>query len=218
MGYHTYSWDREMDFRRPLTVITTSLDGDVLAVLAGAEDEFSGRRLHRVLGRGSEHGVRKAVERLVEEGIVQRRQAGQAKLYRLNRDHLAAPCVEDLSSLRAQLIARLREAAAGWNPRPHSSFLFGSVARGEASPGSDLDLLVIRAEGTPEEEPAWRDQLAALERDATSWTGNDARILEYGESELLDAAVRPLILQVLAEGIELYGSRHGLRRSIGRGT
>lgn len=207
-----------MDFRRPLTVITTSLDGDVLAVLAGAEDEFSGRRLHRVLGRGSEHGVRKAAERLVEQGIVHRRQAGQAKLYRLNRDHVAASYVEGLSSLRAQLVVRLREAVAGWNPRPHSSFLFGSVARGEAGPRSDLDLLVIRAEGTPEEEPAWRDQLAALERNATAWTGNDARILEYGEIEMSDRAVRQLLLQVLAEGIELHGSRQGLRRSIERGS
>jgi predicted nucleotidyltransferase len=200
-----------MDFRRPLSVVTPTLDGDVLAVLAGAEEEFSGRRIHRILGSGSEHGVRKAAERLVEQGIVISRRAGQAKLYKLNRDHLASSHIEGLVTLRVQLVARLRAAIGEWAVAAHSVLLFGSVARGEASPESDLDLLVIRPSDVEEEAVGWREQLAVLERDATGWTGNEARILEYGEDELADSMVRRVVGEALTDGIELYGSRRGIR-------
>jgi predicted nucleotidyltransferase len=177
----------------------------------GAEEEFTGRRIHRVLGHGSEQGVRRAADRLVDQGIVIRRRAGQAKLYRLNREHVAAPHVEGLTSLRKQLVARLEAAVAGWSRPPYFALLFGSVARGEAGPQSDLDLLVVRDFGTDEDDPQWREQLAGLERDATSWTGNEARIVEYAMHDLVDAEVQLVLAKALLEGVDLWGSRQDLR-------
>jgi predicted nucleotidyltransferase len=200
-----------MDFSRPLSVVVPTLDGDVLGVLAGAEDEFTGRRIHRVLGHGSEEGVRKAADRLVAQGIVIRRQAGQAKLYSLNRSHLAAQYVEGLSSLRAQLIKRLRGTARTWKKPASVVFLFGSVARGEAGTDSDLDLFVVRRIDTRESSTVWQQQLADLERDATVWTGNEARIVEYGKRELADPAVREVAEEVLEDGIAIVGTRTRLR-------
>jgi len=205
-----------MDFRRPLSVVAPTLDGDVLGVLAGAEEEFTGRRIHRVLGHGSEHGVRKAADRLVEQGIVTRRQAGQAKLYSLNRGHLAAPYVEGLGSLRSQLIERLERTVAAWKKPAAVVFLFGSVARGEAGPESDLDLLVVRRLDTKEESPNWQDQLAALEREATVCTGNEARVIEYGKADLADPDVRGVVEEALDEGVPIYGTRVRLRRLLDR--
>lgn len=205
-----------MDFRRPLSVVAPTLDGDVLGVLAGADDEFTGRRIHRVLGHGSEHGVRKAADRLVEQGIVTRRQAGQAKLYSLNRSHLAAPYVEGLGSLRSQLVKRLKESVHAWKKRPAFVFLFGSVARGDAGPESDLDLLVVRRLDTKEESPSWQDQLAALEREATVWTGNEARVIEYGKRDLADPDVRGVVEAALEDGVALFGSRLRLRGLVDR--
>jgi predicted nucleotidyltransferase len=205
-----------MDFRRPLSVVAPTLDGDVLGVLAGAEEEFTGRRIHRVLGHGSEHGVRKAADRLVEQGIVTRRQAGQAKLYSLNRSHLAAPYVEGLGTLRAQLVQRLKDAVAGWKKPPAVVFLFGSVARGEAGAESDLDLLVVRRFDTKEETPRWQEQLADLEREATIWTGNEARIIEYGKRELAEAEVRSVVEGALEDGVAIFGTRQRLRRLLDR--
>ncbi len=207
-----------MDFQRPLSVTTPTLDGDVLAVLAGADEEFTGRRIHRLLGRGSEHGVRKAAERLVEQGIVVKRQAGQAKLYGLNRNHLAAPYVLGLAALRAQLVERLEKRVAAWAVPAHTVLLFGSVARGEAQAGSDLDLLVVRLADIDDEAPEWREQLADLERDATAWTGNEARVLEYGESDLDDAAVRLVVEEALLDGLEISGSRRQLRGMLRKGS
>lgn len=204
-----------MDLQRPLRLVTPTLDGDVLGVLAGADEEFSGRLIHRLLGRGSEPGVRRAADRLVEEGIVLRRQAGRAKLYRLNREHLGAPYVCGLASLRGQLIAQLGETVAKWSPLAAGVILFGSVARAEAGPVSDIDLLVVRLEAVSEDDAFWREQLAQLEKEATAWTGNEARIVEYGELEFGDEAVRPVVEDALKDGIDLSGTRRKLRSLLG---
>jgi predicted nucleotidyltransferase len=201
-----------MDFRRPLSVVAPTLDGDVLGVLAGAHEEFTGRQIHRVLGHSSEEGVRRAADRLVAQGIVSRRQAGQAKLYSLNRDHLAASSVEGLASLRSQLITRLKSEVRAWRKPPSVLFLFGSVARGEAEADSDLDLFVVRRLDTREGSAVWQQQLTDLETDATSWTGNEARIVEYGKRELAELGVRRVCEEVLEDGIAIYGSRERLRK------
>lgn len=204
-----------MDFRRPLAIVTPTLDGDVLAVLAGANEEFSGRRIHRVVAHGSENGIRNAADRLVEQGVVLRRRAGRANLYALNREHLAAPYIEGLVSLRGQLVDGLRKTISTWDTAPHSALVFGSVARGEAGASSDLDLLVVRPSEVSEDSGKWREQLAQLEDLGTAWTGNDARILEYDEGELRNVAARRVVEEALADGIELCGSRRSLRRLLG---
>ena len=200
-----------MDFKHPLAVVTPTLDGDVLSVLAGADEEFSGRRLHELVARGSENGIRRAAERLVDQGVVSSRPAGRANLYRLNRAHLAAPHVEGLAHLRRQLLEQVREVVSAWGMPPAVVMVFGSVARGEAGILSDVDLLVIRPAQVSEDLDGWREQLNLLEKVVSEWTGNDARVLEYGEADLQHEAVHDVIEAAVAEGIELYGSRRILR-------
>lgn len=202
-----------MDFAHPLRVIAPTLDGDVLTVLAGAKDEFSGRRLHGLVGHGSEAGIRKAAERLVNQGIVLRSQAGQAKLYRLNRQHVCAEGIEQIAAARSNLLTRLRADFRTWQVQPRAAALFGSAARGEASPGSDIDVLVIRPAAVEEDSATWRRQLNRLERSATAWTGNDARLVELGEGELPQA--RALLEEALGDGIELAGSLSAIRHALG---
>lgn len=109
-----------MDFRRPLQVVTPTLDGDVLSVLARADAEMTGRELQRVIGRGSHQGIRNAADRLTEQGVLSRRPSGNANLYRLNRDHVAASWIEGLASLPAQVLDRLRNAIDAWEQPPGS--------------------------------------------------------------------------------------------------
>jgi predicted nucleotidyltransferase len=90
-------------------------------------------------------------------------------------------------------------------------FLFGSVARGEAASESDLDLFVLRSIGTAADDPLWQEQLADLESNATLWTGNEARVLEYGERDLADPDVQKIVGQVIRDGIPIYGDRVRLR-------
>jgi predicted nucleotidyltransferase len=202
-----------MDFARPLQVVSPTLDGDVLTVLAGANEAFSGRRIHRLVGRGSEPGIRRAAERLVSQGIVLRHQAGRANLYQLNREHVSAEAIELLAEAPSQLISWLREEIASWKIAPRCAALFGSVARREAGPEGDLDLLVIRPVQVDEDSSTWTEQLASLARSATAWTGNDARIVELAEGELTQAG--PLLENVLNEGVELFGALQSVRGEIG---
>lgn len=206
-----------MDFRSPLRVVTPTLDGDVLAVLARSEVALTSGEIHRLLGRGSDEGIRKVLARLSGEGIVTREKAGRAFLYALNREHLAAPWVEGLAALPAQLIERLRQEIERWSVPAKFALLFGSVARGEARAGSDLDLLLIRSASCAEDDPRWRDQVLELERAASAWTGNDARVLEYGEGELAGLAGKePVLEEAARESIELVGSLRLFRRAITR--
>jgi hypothetical protein len=176
----------------------------VLSVLARAEAEMTGRELQRVIGRGSHQGVRNAADRLAEQGVVSRRSAGNANLYQLNRDHVAAAWIEGLASLPAQVLDRLRDAIDGWEQPP--------VARGEATPQSDLDLLVVRPADCEPDEPVWQEQLSTLQAHASAWTGNDARVLEFGEQELTDSEPQQVLTDAARDGIELYGTLRLLRR------
>jgi predicted nucleotidyltransferase len=207
-----------MDFRRPLQVVTPTLDGDVLSVLARAEAEMTGRELQRVIGHGSHQGIRNAADRLAEQGVVSRRSAGNAYLYELNRDHVAASWIEGLASLPAQVLDRLRDAIRRWEHPPTLVVLFGSVARGEATPESDLDLLVVRPADWEPDQPAWQEQLSNLQMLASAWTGNDARILELGEQELDISEPRQILADAARDGIELYGTLRLLRRRSGAST
>jgi UTP:GlnB (protein PII) uridylyltransferase len=207
-----------MDFRRSMLIVTPTLDGDVLGALARGELELSGRELARHVGRGSPEGIRRAADRLVGQGVLSRRAAGGANLYQLNREHLAAPFIEGLAGLRELLIERLRDLIGGWEERPKVALLFGSVARGEAHAESDLDLLIVRERGCDPHGEQWQSQLLDLERSATAWTGNDARVVEYGEEELGTDLAEPLLEQALADGLELFGSRRTLRRLIASGS
>jgi Nucleotidyltransferase domain len=207
-----------MDFRRPLEAVTPTLDGDVLRVLARADTEMTGRQIQHLTGHGSYQGVRNAADRLTRQGVVTRRAVGSANLYKLNREHVAAQWIEGLASLPEQIVARLRGLIETWAQPPILAMLFGSVATGQATPDSDLDLLVIRPGGCDPDATAWRDQLTNLEANATAWTGNDARVLEYGEDELERGEIEPLLKDALRDGIELYGSPRPLRRRARAGS
>jgi predicted nucleotidyltransferase len=213
-----------MDLARPLTVVSPTVDADVLAVLAGAEAEFTGRQVHQVAGRHSEKGVRNSLHRLVGQGVANARRAGRADLYSLNRQHLAAPYIVGLAGLRHELLARIRAELAGWQRAPIFAALFGSAATGRMRPDSDIDLLIVRPKGVDVEGAEWRRQLERLSTEVSACTGNDTRLLELDEDEVgrgLQSGER-VLADVRDEGVVLYGEEAYLRpgprsRRAGRG-
>lgn len=204
-----------MDFEQPLRVVTPTLDADVLGVLAGTTAGLTGREIGRLLGARSHEGTRRVLERLALQGVVLREPVGRAYSYRLNREHLAAPHVEALAALRQELVGRLRDRIGEWQTQPLLAVLFGSVARGDADPTSDVDLLVVRPAKVDPDADEWRRQLLDLERSTTAWTGNDTRVLEYGEREVRAAGRNERVLrEAHRDGIELYGDIGLLRRAM----
>lgn len=203
-----------MDFAHPLAVVTPTLDGDVLAVLALAETTFTTGQLHRVLGQHSEDGLRRALKRLVKQGIVVDFVAGNAHLYQLNRDHLAAAAILELASLPQRFRQRLEDVLKSWDPAPVHAAVFGSAARRTMRGDSDIDLLVIRPNGADER---WEDQVSALTVAATAWTGNEVRVLEYGEAEVRGLGnEEPVLSSIAAEGITVAGRPTWLRNILRR--
>ena len=196
-----------MDLARPLAVITPTVDGDVLAVLARAEASFTGRQVHQVAGRHSERGVRNALHRLSAQGIVTRHRVGSSDQYRLNRAHLAAPHVEALARLREELLRRVASELERWTVPAGFAALFGSAARGDMQPESDIDVLVIRPDAVKADDAQWRDQLDGLASNVTAWTGNDTRILEFGvrEARTALAAGDGVLLAARDSGLVLHG-------------
>ncbi|MEU7786111.1 nucleotidyltransferase domain-containing protein [Amycolatopsis sp. NPDC049159] len=195
-----------MDFERPLETVTPTLDGDVLAVLAGVESAFTTGRLHRLLGRYSEEGIRKVLQRLVRQGVVNADRVGNAFAYELNREHLAAEHVIGLANLRGQLLQRLESALELWKIQPKYGAVFGSVARGSMTAESDIDLVLVRLDGADEDR--WALQVDGLAADVSRWTGNDARILEFTVAEVVSRGRdEPVLNDILREGLTVAG-RH----------
>jgi predicted nucleotidyltransferase len=196
-----------MDLSRPYSAICPSLDGEVLHVLAGTEMGLTGRSIATLTGRRSHAGVLRVLDRLTEQGIVNRVELNFASLYSLNREHLAFPAVEAMMGLRDALSEAIKRKVAVWRIEPVSVSMFGSAARGDGDTRSDIDLLVVRPDEMPEEDARWRAQLTCLEADIFDWTGNRASVLDRSVAELarLQAERRPIIEELLSQALTLHG-------------
>lgn len=182
-------------------------------MLAGADAAFTGRQVHALIGERSQRGVQLGLDRLRRQGIVTAEPAGRAFIYRLNTNHLAAAHLRGLAHLRHEFLRRLRAEFDGWQPGPLAAFLFGSSARRDSTPDSDVDICLVRpSEVDDPDRPEWRSQVEALSATITSWTGNDARIVEFGIGEIKAGTThRSLLASIRAEGILLAGDESVLR-------
>jgi predicted nucleotidyltransferase len=202
-----------VDLAHPLAVVTPTLDGDILAVLALVDVAFTPGQLHRMLSRHSEDGIRRALRRLAGQGIVSVERAGSAYLYRLSGAHLAAEPIRALAQMRQTLLTRLEQRLESWVPAPVYGAVFGSAARGGMRNDSDIDLLLVRPDECDRDH--WDDLVALLSAEVTAWTGNDTRVLELSESEVLRSErEQPVLRDVVAHGMTVVGPAIWLRRAL----
>lgn len=197
----------------PLTTVTPTVGGDVLAALAGAEDWFTTARLHVLIPDRSREGIRRALSRLAEQGVVDVLVAGSTRTYQLNRDHLAAPAITALASMKAALLDRLRWQLEQWIPAPMFAGVFGSAATGVMSTSSDIDLFLLH----PGESPSgWDEALDALTTQARRWTGNPVNALVMTIDEARhSAAMEPILQDIANEAIPLIGTPRAFRQLTG---
>lgn len=197
-----------MDIARPYAAVSHTLDGDVLRVLANTTQVLTGREVAALTGRRSHSGVLDALHRLTEHGLVTRVELNRAYLFTLNREHLAAPAVEILMGMGAELLRRIRDALDSWVIAPAHVSMFGSAARGDGSTGSDIDLLVIRPGDLADDNATWRTQLADLKDQIRRWTGNHAQIVELTNEEVirLRKDERAIVAALRSDAVVLHGS------------
>jgi predicted nucleotidyltransferase len=188
-------------------VVTPTVDGDVLRVLALADASFTASQVQQLIGDHSVAGVRNCLARLQVQGIVLRNSAGKSFLFRLNREHLAAPAIGELARLKERLIKELRELIGSWQLTCAYGALFGSVARGDMRASSDIDLFLVRRSEVSGDDEIWANQLLELSRRIHGWTGNDSNVLEYGWEELQrGGSSDPVLDSVFREGVFLAGN------------
>lgn len=196
-----------MDLSNPLATVTPTLDAAVLLALAATTSMSTGGQVHRMARAGSADGVRKVLARLVAQGVVDAEVHPHATLYRLNRDHVAAGPILELTRLRARIIENISGDIQAWVPPPLHASLFGSFARAEADDASDIDILIVADRGADEE--VWQDRLDTLARDVRRWTGNDAHIVAITLDRLaaMVDSEEPLVDSWRSECLHLTGLR-----------
>jgi predicted nucleotidyltransferase len=115
----------------------------VLSVLYSHTDEsFYLRQLVRITGIGV-GAMQRELKQLTESGIIRRLQIGRQIFFQANTD---CPVFKELRDLIIKTIGVgdvLRSALVPLAERIQIAFIYGSLARGEETRGSDLDVLVV---------------------------------------------------------------------------
>jgi predicted nucleotidyltransferase len=223
-----------VDLSDPTRAVTPTLDGPVLAVLATSARPLTVGEVAAQAVRGSEIGVRRCLGRLVEQGLVRATEVGRNRVHELNRDHIAAAIAMQLADLRPSLWARLRETVGKWKVKPLYACAFGSAARGDGGPDSDIDVLLVHA-GFPGERRSgslrtldgllgaavdvltvpvvtqgeasrWRTQVDRLHEQVRAWTGNPLQALDVSAYEWAEGRRRQVALyqEIERDAIVLY--------------
>jgi predicted nucleotidyltransferase len=196
-----------MNLSKPLTSLIPSLEGEVLTVLATAEVAFTGAQVQRVIGNYSAKGVRNALQRLSDEGIVNRVSAGAADLYSLNRKHILCSAILAISKSKQEFTRLISAEIGKWKIQPLCAALFGSASRADMSRESDIDIFLARPAQISFENEDWRNQVTRLSRNGFALTGNQIQIFELSPLEIKKEfkTKNGVISSILQQGLVIHG-------------
>lgn len=197
-----------MDYRRPVEALIPGVQGRVLGVMARASTDLTMRGVADLAGVSPQQAS-VVIGKLVELGVVERRDVPPASLVRLVADNLAAQAVLSIASLRRDVLDRLSELASAIGPAPASLVVFGSFARGEADSESDIDVLAVRPLGLRDDDDEWTDALWAWASAARKAAGNPVNVIEAAAEEipgLLRRRGPSVWTDIVRDGVVLVGS------------
>lgn len=172
-----------MDFGRPIESVVPGAQGKLLAALARVPGPLTLRAVAEVAGISTGQ-CSQLLGNLVQLGIVDREDIPPAAHFRLVRDHVAAQPLLELLASRERFLERVTKAAARIRPAPVSIVVFGSLARGDASIDSDIDVLVVRRSEVAVDDTGWRDAIASWAAGAERASGSPLNLLEVDAAEV----------------------------------
>lgn len=187
-----------MYFGEPFGGVISGAFGATLAALLRTGTPLTGRQVHRLSEGGhSLWSVQEALKTLTRLGIIETRTVGRAHTHAINEAHATIAPLRALLDPVAMLESVLRESI---DHQVEAVILFGSIARGESTPTSDIDLAVIA--------PADWNRRAMLEDAVLDRLGNTCQVLVFTAAQLqeLAAAGEPVVRDILRDGVVVVGS------------
>jgi hypothetical protein len=171
-----------VDWTTPLAPIVHGVEGIVLDRLCRVSaPQTAGQLRRRADDRISLTGVRKALGRLVAQGLVLEHVLGNVVGYQINVDHLAYPAVRAMVDAYAPyplLRDRLRALVEARFPDgPPTVALYGSVVRASATVDSDVDIVVVVPDHWSYATGDAQDLVADLYDAVGRWTGNAPQVV-----------------------------------------
>lgn len=201
-------------------MLTNVLDGvlgstakvKILRALMPLTSAVSGREAKFLSGVRSQSGAQQALNELSQLGILREERIRGARLYRVNRAHHVTDALVALFASEGKRVSALRDlvskelASKGLIERVQGVILFGSAARGDARPGSDLDLLVVT--GTARSKARVTDAMLDAADEAAHTLGVRFSPLVLALPRLRERwrAGDPLLQNIHAEGRTILGS------------
>jgi hypothetical protein len=195
-----------MDFVRPVEAVVGGAQGRLLAVLLETTAPLTLRRLARLAGVSPAQASR-VMPRLVELGIVDRREVPPASQFLFVRGCVVAQALLALADAHSMALRQIGEAVSAISPEPVSVVAFGSFARGEADAHSDIDLAVVRADDVDDDDEGWAESIDAWRRQVRTLTGNDVEIIGATASDATRKlrGRSELWRNIKRDGIVVYG-------------
>jgi DNA-binding transcriptional ArsR family regulator len=172
-------------------------------LLLRPEEALHGREIARRTGLPA-GTVTRELRKLAEVGLLQRERRGNQQVYRANT---GSPVFSELAGILRKtsgLADVLAQALAPAAPKLRVAFIFGSIAQGRESAGSDVDLMLIGDLGF--------SQAVELLHAAQATLGREVNPKVFTASEFTSkAATEAFLGDVLAKPkIFLIGSDHDL--------
>lgn len=162
--------------------------------------EFTGRELAREARVPPSTAIAE-LNRFLEQGLVRRRTAGRAQLWKLDPLQEIAQKLRELFEFEYGLDKELRQALAHGVrriPGVERAVLFGSMARRDATPTSDVDLLVVV--DSNRRKDAVLAALGPLREAIAERFGNRLSPILYAEQEWRSRKAPELVRTIEREG------------------
>lgn len=187
-----------MFFSEPFGGVIQGARGAVLAALLRTDTPLTGRQVHALVSDDySLWTVQGALKALTQLGLVNTQTIGRAGVHTINEGHVSVAPLRALLDPITALTDTVREAIGN---DLTIVILFGSIARGEASIHSDVDLAVIAAAG-------W-DGRTNLEDAVRTRLGNNCDVLVFTAEDFTRLANtgEPVVREIITSGVALIGS------------
>jgi predicted nucleotidyltransferase len=169
-----------MDLSHPAEQLLGENVGRVLHRLSIMSDELTGRRLADLSGVPVSSAARVLAD-LEGIGLVVARSVGASRIYRLNRSHVLWSPIEAILTAPARIEQVAIDAVRRVVGERATLAAYGSFARGDSGPASDIDLLLVWNDGvTADEKTATVD---ALNAEVALATGNRVDLIALDQED-----------------------------------